>query len=85
MPASVSCSISSAETLPFCDICVSARVARWMPSDPVPIAPVASPSAVMIGMTRLTSTPIARNLLAESRSPGKSNGVLAANSLSSFR
>ena len=51
MPASVSWSISSADTLPRVCIWPSARVTDSMPACPVPSAAVASPTAVSMGMT----------------------------------
>ena len=51
MPASVSCSISSALAFPRVCIWPRARVTDSMPAWPVPSAAVASPTAVSIGMT----------------------------------
>ena len=57
IPASVSCSISSALTFPRVCIWPRARVTDSMPAWPVPSAAVASPTSVSIGMISSAEKP----------------------------
>ena len=56
-----------------------------MPSSPIPNAAALSPTAVNIGITCSALNPKARSLLEASKTPGNSNGVLAANFSSSLK
>ena len=80
MPASVSCSISSACTLPLAFIWPRARVIVSMPSWPAPRPLAASPIDVSIGMQSSAAKPMAMSFCVEDCSPRSSNGVDVAKS-----
>ena len=84
IPASASCRISSADTLPLAAIWPMASVIRSMPSACMPRPAAASPTAVMTGMICSAENPIARSLREPFVTDSRSNGVTCAKSCRSL-